>query len=69
MGANELVLNAIATDNTTEKFAKEIKENRVNNSTMKEIQNIHEQFMFRDGFLFRNNVMYVPDGPCRIRIV
>ena len=69
MGADESLLNAIATDIATDKFAKEIRENRINNSTIREVRNIHDQFMFRDGFLFRNNLMYVPDGPCRIRIV
>ena len=69
MGADESLLNAIATDTAIDKFAKEIRENRVNNSTIREVRTIHDQFMFRDGFLFRNNLMYVPDGPCRIRIV
>ena len=69
MGADESLLNAIATDTATDKFAKEIKDNRVNKSTIKEVRNSQEQFMFRDGFLFRNNLMYVPDGPCRIRIM
>ena len=69
MGVDESLLNAIATDNTTDKFAKEIRENRINNSTIREVRNIHDQFIFRDGLLFRNNLMYVLDGPCRIHIV
>jgi hypothetical protein len=68
MVMDESLLDAIAADTTTDKFAKEI-QGKLNNSGIGEVRNVHEQFVFRDGFLFRYNLMYVPDGPCRIRIV
>ena len=68
MAMDESLLNAIATNTATDKFAQEIRGN-LNNSSKGKVQNIHNQFMFRDGFLFRYNLLYVPEGPCRFRIV
>ena len=51
MVVDESLLNAIATNTATDKFAQEIRGN-LNNSSKGKVQNIHNQFMFRDGFLF-----------------
>jgi hypothetical protein len=68
MVADESLLIAIAANIATNMFAWEIRE-KLNTSAIGEVQNIHDQFVFRDGFLFWYNLMYVSDGPCRIRIV
>jgi hypothetical protein len=51
MVTDKSLLTAIVADTTTDKFAKEIYE-KLNNSAIGEVRNIHEQFVFRDGFLF-----------------
>ena len=41
----------------------------LNNRGKGETQNDQDQFEVRDRILFQNNLIYVPDCPCRLRII
>ena len=56
------------TTTTTDRFAQEIKacfEDPTHRSQRDDL----EKFSFRDGVLLRNNLVYVLEGPCRVRIL
>ena len=65
---DDSLLKQIAEATTTNKFAREVKESITNTSHEPKRPNL-ARFTIQDNLLFRDNLLYVPEGSCRMRVL
>mgnify|MGYP000532974220 FL=1 len=65
---DDSLLNEIATATVSDPFAKEIM-GRINDPSPDMKSSYLNQFTTRDGLLYRNHLLYVPEGSCRTRVL
>ena len=65
---DDSLLNEIATATTSDPFAKEIMA-RINDPSPGMKSSYLNQFTTRDGLLYRNHLLYVPEGSCQTRVL
>jgi hypothetical protein len=65
---DETLVAEIATSTSTDHFAQDVKAS-LNNPTHPSHPNNLAKFSSHDGILLRNDLVYVPDGPCRVRVI
>ena len=65
---DDSLLNEIATTTVSDPFAKEIM-GRINDPSPDMKSSYLNQFTTRDGLLYRNHLLYVPEGSCRTRVL
>ena len=65
---DETLVAEIATSTSTDRFAQDVKAS-LNDPTHQSHRDNLAKFSFQDGILLRNDLVYVPDGPCRVRVI
>ena len=65
---DESLINEIAMETTKDQFAQAIKKS-LETPTKGVPRYDLDQFTLREGLIFRNNLVYVPDGPSQIHIL
>ena len=65
---DDSLLKQIAEATTTDKFATEVKASITNPSHEPKRPDL-ARFTIQDNLLFRDNLLYVPEGPCRTRVL
>jgi hypothetical protein len=65
---DDSLLNEISQATTSDPFATDIMA-RLNNPSPERQSSDLNHFTTHDGLLYRNHLLYVPDGPCRLRVL
>ena len=65
---DETLLTEISRATIADHFAQEIKAS-LEDLTSRSSRDDLNKFSFRDGLLLRSNLVYVPEGPCRVRVI
>ena len=66
---DETLLGEITTATTADRFAQEIKACLEDPMSHRSPRDDLDKFSIHDGLLLRDTLVYVPDGPCRVRVI